>query len=60
MSRNTMRAIVVKDGKGPIENLIMGEIERPSPRQGEVLVKVFTLVSSALMWITSISLRRPL
>lgn len=35
-----MRAVLVKDGKGPIESLFIGEIERPSPRQGEVLVKV--------------------
>ena len=40
MSPATMRAIIVKDGKGPIENLLMGEIERPSARHGEVLVKV--------------------
>ncbi|KAI0698087.1 quinone oxidoreductase [Cytidiella melzeri] len=35
-----MRAVIVKDGKGPIENLYVGEIEKPSPRQGEVLVKI--------------------
>ncbi|KAH9924685.1 quinone oxidoreductase [Epithele typhae] len=35
-----MRAILVKDGKGPIENLFIGEAERPSPGPGMVLVKV--------------------
>ena len=36
----TMRAVLVKGGKGPVENLYIGEIERPAPRSGEVLVKV--------------------
>ncbi|KAJ3531794.1 hypothetical protein NM688_g7523 [Phlebia brevispora] len=36
----SMRAVIVKDGKGPLENLYIGEIERPSPRHGEVLVKI--------------------
>ena len=36
----TMRAVLIKDGKGPIENLYIGEIERPTPAHGEVLVKV--------------------
>ena len=35
-----MRAVIIKDGKGPIENLYIGEIEKPSPRHGEVLVEV--------------------
>lgn len=35
-----MRAILVKDGKGPISNLFLGETEKPSPKPGEVLVKV--------------------
>ena len=37
---STMRAVLIKGGKGPVENLYIGEIERPSPRHGEVLVKV--------------------
>ena len=41
-----MRAVIVKDGKGPIENLYVGEIEKPSPRNGEVLVQVSTLLVS--------------
>ena len=36
----TMKAVIIKDGKGPIENLYVGDIEKPSPRSGEVLVKV--------------------
>lgn len=35
-----MRAVLIKDGKGPIENLYVGEIERPVPKEGQVLVKV--------------------
>ena len=35
-----MRAILVKDGKGPAENLYLGEEETPSPKDGQVLVKV--------------------
>ncbi|GJE91905.1 NAD(P)H-quinone oxidoreductase [Phanerochaete sordida] len=35
-----MRAVIVKDGKGPVENLYIGEIERPAPRRGEVLVQI--------------------
>lgn len=37
---STMRAVIVKDGKGPIENMVIGEIPKPVPRHGEVLVKV--------------------
>ncbi|EKM49717.1 uncharacterized protein PHACADRAFT_265363 [Phanerochaete carnosa HHB-10118-sp] len=36
----TMRAVVIKDGKGPVENLYIGEIERPVPQRGQVLVKI--------------------
>ncbi|KAI0824012.1 quinone oxidoreductase [Trametes gibbosa] len=35
-----MRAILVKDGKGPVDNLHLGEAEKPSPGSGQVLVKV--------------------
>ncbi|KZT69609.1 quinone oxidoreductase putative [Daedalea quercina L-15889] len=35
-----MRAILIKEGKGPIENLYLGETEKPAPKRGEVLVKV--------------------
>ncbi|KAI0373786.1 quinone oxidoreductase [Pilatotrama ljubarskyi] len=35
-----MRAILVKDGKGPVENLYLGDAEKPSPGPGKVLVKV--------------------
>ena len=39
---STMRAVLIKDGKGPIENLYIGDIERPTPKEGEVLVKAST------------------
>ncbi|KAH9935132.1 quinone oxidoreductase [Epithele typhae] len=35
-----MRAILVKDGKGPVESLYLGEAEQPRPGPGKVLVKV--------------------
>lgn len=35
-----MRAVLIKDGKGPIENLYIGDIEKPTPGNGEVLVQV--------------------
>lgn len=35
-----MRAVLIKDGKGPAENLYIGEEATPEPKQGEVQVKV--------------------
>lgn len=35
-----MRAILIKDLKGPVENLYLGEAPTPSPSTGEVLVKI--------------------
>lgn len=35
-----MRAILIKDDKGPVENLYLGEAPTPKPRSGEVLVKI--------------------
>ncbi|KAG5651859.1 hypothetical protein H0H81_007200, partial [Sphagnurus paluster] len=35
-----MRAILIKDQKGPVENLYLGEAPTPSPSTGEVLVKI--------------------
>ncbi|KAF8442800.1 quinone oxidoreductase putative [Boletus edulis BED1] len=37
---STMRAVLIKDAKGPIENLYVGNIERPVPEEGQVLVKI--------------------
>lgn len=37
-----MRAILIKDGKGPIENLYIGEAPDPVVQPYEVLVKVRT------------------
>ena len=34
-----MRAVLVKDGKGPVENLYIGEAPKPTFGKGEVLVK---------------------
>jgi hypothetical protein len=35
-----MKCILIKDGKGPAENLYMGEEKIPSLEAGQVLVKV--------------------
>ncbi|KZT28802.1 quinone oxidoreductase [Neolentinus lepideus HHB14362 ss-1] len=35
-----MRAVLIKDEKGPIENLYLGDITKPSPGSGQVLVKI--------------------
>jgi NADPH:quinone reductase-like Zn-dependent oxidoreductase len=35
-----MRAVLIKDGAGPVDNLYVGEVPTPSPQTGEVLVKV--------------------
>ena len=43
----TMKAVIVKDGKGPVENLYVGEIEKPVPGTGEVLVQVLLSISFA-------------
>jgi hypothetical protein len=43
MSTKKMRAILIKDGKGPIENLYIGETATPVVKSQEVLVKVRTV-----------------
>jgi NADPH:quinone reductase-like Zn-dependent oxidoreductase len=35
-----MRAVLIKDEKGPVENLYIGEASTPKPKATEVLVKV--------------------
>ncbi|KAK7054347.1 hypothetical protein VNI00_003541 [Paramarasmius palmivorus] len=35
-----MRAVLIKDGKGPIENLFLGETADPVAHAGEVIVKI--------------------
>ncbi|KAJ3881981.1 hypothetical protein F5051DRAFT_68474 [Lentinula edodes] len=35
-----MLAILVKDGKGPIDNLYLGEAPTPDPKHGQVMVKI--------------------
>jgi NADPH:quinone reductase-like Zn-dependent oxidoreductase len=34
-----MRAVLIKDGEGPVENLYIGEAPKPTLGKGEVLVK---------------------
>lgn len=35
-----MRAVLVKDDKGPIENLYVGQVEKPVPKDGQVVVRI--------------------
>ncbi|KAG1751066.1 quinone oxidoreductase putative [Suillus lakei] len=35
-----MRAVLIKGGHGPIENLYIGETDKPVPTKGQVLVKI--------------------
>lgn len=42
MSSQSMRAVLVRDGAGPAENLYIGDASRPSPGPGQILVKVKT------------------
>jgi hypothetical protein len=42
MSTEKMRAVLIKDGTGPIENLYIGETATPVMKSKEVLVKVRT------------------
>ena len=39
MSTSNMRAVLIKNGKGPLENLYIGETTVPTLQPGEVLVK---------------------
>ena len=34
-----MRAVLIKNGKGPLENLYIGETPVPTLQPGEILVK---------------------
>lgn len=40
MAQTRMRAVLVKNGAGGVENLYIGETPKPSPAAGQVLVKV--------------------
>ena len=39
-----MRAILVKDGKGPVENLYIGEAPEPALGEGQVKVQVLRFI----------------
>ena len=38
-----MKAVLIKDGKGPVENLYLGEEATPEPEEGQVQVQVSLL-----------------
>ncbi len=42
-----MKAILIKDDKGPVDNLYLGEADKPSPGPGKVLVKVGSRITEA-------------
>jgi hypothetical protein len=51
-----MKCILIKDGKGPAENLYLGEEPVPKAKEGEVLVKVsfcFTIYACCIMAVDS-------
>ena len=48
-----MRAILVKDGKGPVDNLYLGQTETPTTGPGKVLVKVRDWIW-VLRWYTDV------
>lgn len=55
-----MRAVLVKDGKGPSENLYIGETPTPVPGATEVLVKVqFLCLVLHLVWRIEVPLYPP-
>ncbi len=43
-----MRAILIKDDKGPLGNLYIGNVETPTPGERQLLVKVCTTLTSDL------------
>lgn len=57
-----MRAILIKDDKGPVENLYLGEVPKPEIRSDEVLVKVRddVLLPQWLLRPVCVSRSRPL
>ena len=44
-----MKAILVKDGKGPADNLYIGDAPKPSPQAFEVLVQVHSLAQLRML-----------
>jgi hypothetical protein len=55
LPKTNMRAVLIKDGKGPATNLYIGDApESPSPNQTEVKVKVSSLRSlrTCDKWLT--------
>ena len=40
MATETMRAIVIEGGKGPAEAVKLGEVEKPTPAAGQILIRV--------------------
>lgn len=40
MADGNMKCILIKDGKGPVENLYMGEEPVPQPKEGEIQVEI--------------------
>jgi hypothetical protein len=48
----SMRAVLIKDNKGPVENLYIGEAAKPKPGAGQVLVKACCIfLDQAQQWL---------
>jgi hypothetical protein len=47
-----MRAILIKDGKGPLENLYIGETAMPTLKPREVLVKACSIAAPSKRALT--------
>jgi hypothetical protein len=48
-----MRAVLIKDGKGPVENLYLGEEATPEPEEGQVQVQVSSILLVVWYKLTS-------
>jgi hypothetical protein len=55
-----MKCILIKEGKGPVDNLYMGEEETPEPAKGQVQVKIkVCCLAPVQMWTNAARPHRP-
>lgn len=52
-----MRAVQIKDDKGPIENLYLGKAPKPIPKANEVLIKVSKQPDACFIMLLTHTLR---
>lgn len=46
-----MRAVLIKNGKGSSDALYIGDTEKPTPKDDEVIVKVSTYAPAAFIYL---------